>query len=206
MTKLWANSGDSHFLDLRVCGTLWAAAEEAGLVARLSISALTGRTPGTGSLPLDPAGRAQLRRDHLRGPAGGHQAGRPPAPSTAIPTSRSSSPRAGDLGALPRRPHERGLPPARDVRAAHAVALAQRDPLPAGVRLVPARRVGSCGHHGHGLPERDVGQRLPSSGRTYGHSQKTLHELFDGLDPAVSDRIRVGAFKELFPHVSDPPE
>ncbi len=50
------------------------------------------------------------------------------------------------------------------------------------------------------------GSDYPHLEGTYGHSQKTLDELCDGLDPAVSHRIRVGAFKELFPHVSDPPE
>ena len=49
------------------------------------------------------------------------------------------------------------------------------------------------------------GSDYPHIEGTFGHTQKTLHELFDGVDPAVSHRIRLGAFKELFPHVSDPP-
>jgi len=49
------------------------------------------------------------------------------------------------------------------------------------------------------------GSDYPHLEGTFGHSQKTLHELFDDVDPAVSHRIRLGAFKELFPHVSDPP-
>ena len=49
------------------------------------------------------------------------------------------------------------------------------------------------------------GSDYPHLEGTYGHTQKTLHELFDNLDPAASERIRFGAFKELFPHVSDPP-
>jgi predicted TIM-barrel fold metal-dependent hydrolase len=49
------------------------------------------------------------------------------------------------------------------------------------------------------------GSDYPHLEGTFGHTQKTLHELFDGVDPAVSHRIRLGAFKELFPHVSDPP-
>jgi hypothetical protein len=32
-----------------------------------------------------------------------------------------------------------------------------------------------------------------------------LHELFDDVDPAASDRIRIGAFLDLFPHVGRPP-
>jgi predicted TIM-barrel fold metal-dependent hydrolase len=49
------------------------------------------------------------------------------------------------------------------------------------------------------------GSDYPHYEGTYGHSQKTLHELFDGVDPEVSHRIRVGAFQELFPHVPQPP-
>ncbi len=49
------------------------------------------------------------------------------------------------------------------------------------------------------------GSDYPHLEGTYGHTQKTLHELFDDVDPAVSERIRFGAFCELFPHVSSPP-
>ena len=49
------------------------------------------------------------------------------------------------------------------------------------------------------------GSDYPHLEGTFGHTQKTLHELFDDVDPEVSYRIRLGAFKELFPHVSDPP-
>jgi len=49
------------------------------------------------------------------------------------------------------------------------------------------------------------GSDYPHLEGTFGHSQKTLHELFDNVDPDVSQRIRIGSFKELFPHVSDPP-
>jgi predicted TIM-barrel fold metal-dependent hydrolase len=50
------------------------------------------------------------------------------------------------------------------------------------------------------------GSDYPHFEGTFGHSQKTLHELFDDVDPAVSHRIRIGAFQELFPHVPQPPE
>jgi predicted TIM-barrel fold metal-dependent hydrolase len=50
------------------------------------------------------------------------------------------------------------------------------------------------------------GSDYPHLEGTFGHTQKTLHELFDNVAPEVSHRIRLGAFKELFPHVSDPPE
>jgi predicted TIM-barrel fold metal-dependent hydrolase len=49
------------------------------------------------------------------------------------------------------------------------------------------------------------GSDYPHLEGTFGHTQKVLHELFDGLDPAVSHRIRLGAFQELFPHVPSPP-
>ena len=50
------------------------------------------------------------------------------------------------------------------------------------------------------------GSDYPHIEGTLGHTQKTLHELFDDLDPEVSHRIRIGTFEELFPHVSEPPE
>jgi len=49
------------------------------------------------------------------------------------------------------------------------------------------------------------GSDYPHLEGTYGHTQKTLHELFDDVEPAARERITHGAFKELFPHVSDPP-
>jgi hypothetical protein len=50
------------------------------------------------------------------------------------------------------------------------------------------------------------GSDYPHLEGTFGHSQKTLHELFDGVSPEVSYRCRLGAFKELFPTVGDPPD
>ena len=41
---------------------------------------------------------------------------------------------------------------------------------------------------------------------TFGHTQKTLHELFDDLTEADRYRITRGAFLELFPHVGEPPQ
>jgi len=49
------------------------------------------------------------------------------------------------------------------------------------------------------------GSDYPHLEGTFGHTQKPLHELFDDVAPEVSYRIRLGAFKEVFPHVSDPP-
>jgi predicted TIM-barrel fold metal-dependent hydrolase len=49
------------------------------------------------------------------------------------------------------------------------------------------------------------GSDYPHYEGTFGHTQKTLHELFDGVPHDVSHRIRIGAFQELFPHVPAPP-
>lgn len=49
------------------------------------------------------------------------------------------------------------------------------------------------------------GSDYPHFEGTYGHTQKTLHELFDDCDEVTSRRIRIGAFQELFPHVPAPP-
>jgi predicted TIM-barrel fold metal-dependent hydrolase len=49
------------------------------------------------------------------------------------------------------------------------------------------------------------GSDYPHLEGTYGHTQKTLHELFDDVDPDVRQRITRGSFEELFPHVSAPP-
>jgi predicted TIM-barrel fold metal-dependent hydrolase len=49
------------------------------------------------------------------------------------------------------------------------------------------------------------GSDYPHIEGTFGHTQTTLRELFDGVDAAISRRMRLGAFSELFPHVSAPP-
>jgi predicted TIM-barrel fold metal-dependent hydrolase len=49
------------------------------------------------------------------------------------------------------------------------------------------------------------GSDYPHLEGTYGHSQKTLHELFDGVDDECRERITRGTFEELFPHVTAPP-
>jgi predicted TIM-barrel fold metal-dependent hydrolase len=43
------------------------------------------------------------------------------------------------------------------------------------------------------------GSDYPHMEGTYGHTQETLHGLFDGVDPAIRERVTVGAFSELFP-------
>jgi predicted TIM-barrel fold metal-dependent hydrolase len=48
------------------------------------------------------------------------------------------------------------------------------------------------------------GSDYPHLEGTYGHTQKTLHELFDGVDESVRHRITIGAFLDLFPHIGEP--
>jgi predicted TIM-barrel fold metal-dependent hydrolase len=50
------------------------------------------------------------------------------------------------------------------------------------------------------------GSDYPHVEGTYGHTQKTLHELFDDLPPADRDRITKGAFQDLFPHLPPAPK
>jgi predicted TIM-barrel fold metal-dependent hydrolase len=49
------------------------------------------------------------------------------------------------------------------------------------------------------------GSDYPHLEGTFGHTQKTLHELFDDVDAAARQRITQGAFAELFPHVPPAP-
>lgn len=42
------------------------------------------------------------------------------------------------------------------------------------------------------------GDDYPHLEGTYGHTQKTLHQLFDMVDPHVADRVLRGTFEELF--------
>ena len=50
------------------------------------------------------------------------------------------------------------------------------------------------------------GSDYPHLEGTYGHTQETLRELFDGLDEATRYRVTVGSFLDLFPGVGLPPE
>jgi predicted TIM-barrel fold metal-dependent hydrolase len=45
------------------------------------------------------------------------------------------------------------------------------------------------------------GSDYPHLEGTYGHTQQTLHHLFDGVDEKVRHRITQGSFQELFPQV-----
>jgi predicted TIM-barrel fold metal-dependent hydrolase len=49
------------------------------------------------------------------------------------------------------------------------------------------------------------GSDYPHLEGTFGHTQKTLHELFDDVEPSAARRMTVGAFQELFPSVPEAP-
>jgi predicted TIM-barrel fold metal-dependent hydrolase len=49
------------------------------------------------------------------------------------------------------------------------------------------------------------GSDYPHMEGTLGHTQETLHHLFDGVSDDVRYRITVGAFLDLFPEVGPPP-
>lgn len=49
------------------------------------------------------------------------------------------------------------------------------------------------------------GSDYPHLEGTFGHTQATLHHLFDGLDAKVLHKITIGTFLELFPSASAPP-
>jgi predicted TIM-barrel fold metal-dependent hydrolase len=50
------------------------------------------------------------------------------------------------------------------------------------------------------------GTDYPHLEGVFPNTQKVLHELFEGVDDKVRDRITIGAFLDLFPHVGRPPE
>jgi predicted TIM-barrel fold metal-dependent hydrolase len=50
------------------------------------------------------------------------------------------------------------------------------------------------------------GSDYPHIEGTFGHTQRTLRGLFSGVDDAVRERITVGTFAELFPHVPPVPQ
>jgi predicted TIM-barrel fold metal-dependent hydrolase len=49
------------------------------------------------------------------------------------------------------------------------------------------------------------GSDYPHMEGTYGHTQETLHGLFDKAEPEVRKRVTLGAFMDLFPEVGEPP-
>lgn len=50
------------------------------------------------------------------------------------------------------------------------------------------------------------GSDYPHVEGTFGHTQETLHELFDDQPVEVRERVTIGAFLDLFPEVGPPPQ
>jgi predicted TIM-barrel fold metal-dependent hydrolase len=50
------------------------------------------------------------------------------------------------------------------------------------------------------------GDDYPHLEGTYGHTQEVLHALFDDVPADCRERLTIGAFMDLFPHVGYPPE
>ncbi|WP_236794677.1 amidohydrolase family protein [Amycolatopsis sp. GM8] len=50
------------------------------------------------------------------------------------------------------------------------------------------------------------GSDYPHLEGTFGHTQETLHGLFDGVPEQVRRRITIDAFNEMFPGIEEPPE
>ena len=187
---------------------LWAAFAETGMVIGFHIGTEPhDPTQRTGRLLPGPRRRrAQLRRDHLRRPAGRHPAHRLRRPG---PPPRAQGPGVGGrghLGPVHRRPHGRGLPPARRRGAARRSRSCPSRYLYEQVYASFQHDISAvAANAAMGWQNVMWGSDYPHFEGTFGHTQKTLHELFDGVDPAVSRRIRIGAFQELFPSVPPPP-
>ena len=187
----------------------WAAAERAGMVLAIHIGTdPVDLSAGQGRRRLPGPGRRghELHRDHVLRPAGGDEAGRV---GRARPPSR---PEGADLRGrrqldpVPRRPDAGGLPAAPHGGPAEADPRPQGHPDDAGLRVLPARR------DARSRPTTRWATRTSCSGRdyphmegTYGHTQDTLKELFDGVSDETRLRITQGAFAELFPHVPPAP-
>ena len=182
---------------------LWAAAEEAGMVIGFHIGT-DGERPGD-RVPRPRWRGPQLRRHHLRRPVGGHEAGRErrarPAPDLKVLISEGGAtwvPFIGDRMNEGYRQHGMFVRPQlsrlpKEILYRQVYASFQHD------ESAPAA-LWAMGYHNVMW-----GSDYPHLEGTFGHTQKTLHELFDDVAPEVRQRITRGAFEELFPHVSAPP-
>ena len=134
---------------------VWTAAEDAGMVVGFHIG-----TDSDDQAVFRGPGGAIL--NYVETTYGGQRAATKMVASGALDRHPNLKVLVSEGGAtwvpVPRRPDERGLPPARHVRAAAAVEGTQGVPVRPGVRLVPARRVRSRRTVGDGLPQRHVGQ------------------------------------------------
>src|SRR5579875_2095848 len=123
----------------------------------------------------------------------------PAVRSIVIPTSGSWCPRAAPRG---------------DRSSLIAWTRHIANTVPPSVRSSPSSRAATstsrCTHRSNKIVQRSQqrlrGSDYPHYEGTFGHTQKVLHELFDDVSPDLRQRITVGAFEELFPHVPPAPE
>jgi predicted TIM-barrel fold metal-dependent hydrolase len=59
-------------------------------------------------------------------------------------------------------------------------------------------------HTALGYPNAMFARDYPHHEGTWGHTQRTIQTLHEATDSAASERLRLGTFQELFPHVSSP--
>ena len=181
---------------------LWATADEAGIVIGFHIGTDSDRP---GDLPWPRRRGPELRRDLLRRPESGRQS-----------WSRGCLDRHPELKILISEGGATWVPFIGDRmnEAYRQHAMFVRPQLSTLPKEILYRQVYASFQHDESAPPalwamgyQNVmwGSDYPHLEGTFGHTQKTLHELFDDLDPEVRHRISRGAFEELFPHVSPPP-
>ena len=154
-----------------------------------------------------PGWRApQLRGDHLRRPARGHEDDRHrrvrPAPVAQGDRVRGRR----HLGTVRRRPPRRGLPPARVGGAAAARPSAERVPVRERVRARSSTTVRPSPRTGRwaGATSAGAATTRTSRGRS-GTRRRRSTSSSTTSTPTTRRRITVGAFEELFPHVPPAP-
>ncbi len=183
---------------------LWDVLEGTGTVLAFHIGTESGEKPQ--KYPRPGRGDDQLRQHHLRRTDRGVDDDRARRARTA---PRPQGPRIGgrrDLGTLPRRPDERGLPPAPHVQPGRGVDAPEGVHQPSGVRALPARRDRGAGDDRHGLRQRDVGQRLPPPRRHVpAHPEGASRAVRRRRRRRRATGITIGAFLDLFPSVGRPP-
>src|SRR6202022_2544265 len=115
-------------------------------------------------LPRTARRGAELCGDDVLGPARGDEDGGLRGPGSASQSEGADLRGRRHLGPVPWRPDGRGVSPAPHGGAPEAFSQPEGNPLQPGVRVVPARRDRGGGLRAHGLPQRDVRQRLPTHG------------------------------------------
>ncbi len=192
---------------------LWAAAEEAGMVLTFHIGT------DVGSMSASDAGEGGFETMAYRGPGG--------AILNYVETTFSGQRVAMQMvasGALDRHPNLKVLiseggatwvPQLADrMEEAYRQHTAfVRPKLSRGPKEILYSQVYAsfqhdssavAAHTAMGYPNVMFGSDYPHVEGTFGHTQQTLHKLFDGVDPAARQRITQDAFLDLFPAVGQP--